>query len=389
MNSGHVRKKLVAGKPRWYVVVEVPSHEAGKRKQKSLGGYARKADADKALREALTRHEEGSYVEPSKLTLGRYITDLWLPTQKAALRPSTFDSYERQLAMHVVPRLGHLPLQGLNPAHLDLLYADLLAGGRRDGQGGLSVRTVAYIHVILHKLLKAAVRKKLLTANPADAAEPPRQRAAGNADMVVWSSEQLQGFLTHAEGDRLHPAFLLAATTGLRRGEVLGLRWQDVDLEASRMHVRQTLVVVSHALVFSSPKTARGVRTIDLDPKTVAVLRAWRRVQLEERLAWGPGYQELGLVFTREGGSPVHPTGFANVFERLVRSSGLPRLTVHGLRHTFASLALEAGVHPKKVQEILGHSSISVTMDTYSHLLRSSADGTTSVVAALIFGSGR
>lgn len=121
----------------------------------------------------------------------------------------------------------------------------------------------------------------------------------------------------------------------------------------------------------------------------MAVLRAWRKVQLEERLVWGPDHQESGLVFTREDGSPVHPTGFANVFERLVRSSGLPRLTVHGLRHTFATLALEAGVHPKKVQEILGHSSISVTIDTYSHLLRSTADGTTSVVAALIFGSGQ
>lgn len=148
-------------------------------------------------------------------------------------------------------------------------------------------------------------------------------------------------------------------------------------------------MVVSHALVFSTPKTKQGVRTISLDPRTVATLRAWRKAQREEQLAWGPGYQQSGLVFTREDGSPVHPTSLANVFDRLVRSSGLPRLTVHGLRHTFATLALQAGEHPKKVQEVLGHSSISVTLNIYSHVVPSMAEETTGKVAALIFGSGQ
>jgi integrase len=183
-------------------------------------------------------------------------------------------------------------------------------------------------------------------------------------------------------------AYVLAATTGLRRGELLGLRWRDLDLGAGRLSVTQTLVSVNYAVSFSTPKTAAGRRSVALDPATVAALRAHRVAVLEERLSLGLGAPtEDALAFTAIDGTPLHPGQFSDRFDRLVKAAGVPRIRFHDLRHTHATLALRAGVHPKVVSERLGHSTISVTLDTYSHAIPAMQEEAAAKVAALVFGS--
>jgi integrase len=206
-------------------------------------------------------------------------------------------------------------------------------------------------------------------ASPATWRTVPIPPKVSRPEMSVWTGEQLRAFLASLASDRLSAAFLLAATSGMRRGEILGLRWSDVDLDAGRLAVRQQLVTTGYRLSFTEPKTNKGKRALDLDPATVGALRAHRSRQLEERLAWGEGYQDPGLVFTSEDGGPLHPQSFSGSFERHVRASGLPPIRLHDLRHTYATIALGAGMHPKVVSERLGHASITITLDTYSHVI--------------------
>jgi integrase len=188
-------------------------------------------------------------------------------------------------------------------------------------------------------------------------------------EMRVWSPEQLRAFLDHVRGDRLYAAWLLLATTGRRRGEVAGLGWVDVDLDAGRVSPRRPRVVVNHEVLVSEPKTAKGRRSIAIDPATAAALRDHRRWQLEDRLAVGPGWEDAGLVFTWPDGWPLHPERFCKWFEQHARAAGLPKIRLHDVRHSYASAALAAGIPAKIVSERLGHANIAITMDTYSHVL--------------------
>lgn len=381
MNTGHVRKKTVSGKPRWYVTIEGGRDPAtGKRRQRSLGGYGTKTEATKALRDSLGRMDTGTFVEPSKLTLGQYLTDTWLPAQEDQLRPSTWDSYRRNLDLHVIPQLGTTTMQALTPGQLNSLYRQM-----RDR--GLSDRGIRYVHTITRKALAKAVMDGLVMRNVASLATPPKQVAAGKPQMRTWTAAQLGAFLAAVEGERLAPAFTLAALTGMRRGEVLGLRWEDVDLDASRLSVRQTLISVAYKPQLSTPKTKKGRRSIPLEARAVAALKSWRKAQLEERMAAGAAWQDTGLVFSREDGSWVHPERFSQVFDTVVSrlaDSDMPRIRLHDLRHTWATLALQAGVPVKVVSEILGHASVSITYDTYSHVIPFMLDDAASRVGALI-----
>jgi integrase len=285
---------------------------------------------------------------------------------------------------YIVPRLGSTPLQSLTPAKLNAFYADLLESGAVKTGGKLSARTVRYTHTILRKALSEAVRWSLLTRNIADQADPPRERSGSRTQMRVWSAIELRAFLDHVADDRLSAAYFLAATTGMRRGEVLGLRWRDLDLDAGRLGISQTLITVDYEMRFSTPKTDRGRRSVALDPMTVTALRAHRTRQLEERLA-ASCYQDIDLVFAREDGAPFHPDRFSDLFDQYVRKAGLPRIRLHDLRHTHATLALSAGVHPKVVSERLGHSSVSITLDVYSHAIPAMQEDAAAKVAALVF----
>lgn len=286
------------------------------------------------------------------------------------LRPSTFDSYARNVQNHVVPRIGSVPLQRLTPEDLDAFYAHLLTEGRRNGSGGgLSVKSARYIHGIIRKALADALRKGSVTRNVADLADPPKPSPTRKRSMQVWKAEQLRQFLDEIAEHRLFSAFYLAANTGMRRGEVLGMRWKDVDLERSRLSVQQALVNVAYKLQLADVKTQTSRRSIDLDERTVSVLRSWRKQQLEEQLLVGRRDDDDALVFAQPDGSPIHPDYFSRVFERHMARSELPRIRLHDLRHTHATILLQAGVPVKVVSERLDHSSPAFTMTVYQHVL--------------------
>jgi integrase len=375
---GSVRKR--GSTYTWYLFT--PDPVTGQRRQRSKGGYRTKKECQAALNDALTALRVGTFVESSKRTVASYLLDEWLPAmQPPRVRPSTWLSYQRNLERHVIPTLGQIELQRLTPAHLTGFYRSLLTGGRLDRRGGLSAKSVKNIHGALHPALKDAVRWGYVARNVADAADPPK---VVTPEMQVWSPAQLRTFLTHVRDDRLYAAWMLFATTGMRRGEVAGLRWVDVDLAAGRVTPRKPRVEVNYKVHVSEPKTAKGKRSLALDPATGAALREHRAHQAEERLIVGPGWQDCGLVFTWGDGRPLHPERFSRWFERLAREAGLPKIRLHDVRHSYATAALAAGVPAKVVSERLGHANIAITMDTYSHVLPGMDERAASVVARLI-----
>ncbi|MGH8985359.1 MAG: tyrosine-type recombinase/integrase [Acidimicrobiia bacterium] len=370
----------------WSVVIDAGRGADGKRIRKWHSGFATRKEAERARTEILSRVDRGTYVEPSRQVLGEFLVQEWLPAIQARIRPSTWDSYARNLRLHVVPALGSERLQSITPARLNRFYAELLEEGRKNGPGGLAPKTVRYVHGILRKALADAVRWNRVQRNAADLADPPKVSAAGR-EMQTWNAEELRTFLEHIAAERLYAAFLLAATAGMRRGELLGLRWRDVDLDAARLSVRQSIVSVAYDVKLSPPKTPRSRRSIALDQRTVAALRAWRKVQLEDRMLLGDDYESSGLVFTREDGRFVHPDRLTQLFDKYVESSGLRRIRLHDLRHTHATLALAAGVHPKVVSERLGHATVAFTLDVYSHSVPALQEEAADRVAALVFGT--
>jgi integrase len=297
--------------------------------------------------------------------LGAFI-EQWLPSVRASLKPSTWDSYRSNLINHVLPALGERPIGWISPMELNRFYAQLLADGRSDGMRGLAPKTVHYIHTIIHRALRDAQRWGVLRANPAGVCDPPRQVLP---EVNAWAPEDARRFLSTARGERLYPLYLLAITTGMRRGELLALTWSSLDLASHRLFVRASLVTINYELHLSTPKTRRSRRSIELDPATVTTLQDHRLTQQEERTSAGTLYGDRDLVFARPNGDFLHPHSVSQGFVRLLRRHRLPIIRFHDLRHTSATLALAAGVHPKVVSERLGHSSVTITLDTYSHVV--------------------
>lgn len=397
-------KKDASG--RWFFVVDVSPVGAPKRRQVRQRGFKTKREALEELQKLQDQARTGGYVQPSKQTLGAFLSE-WIETIRPTIRPSTWASYERNLRVHVIPRIGDFPLQGIDPGTIARLYAALLVDGHRGVNGyakpsdestnarpaGLSPRTVSYIGTILHRALGDAVQWGRLARNPADAVKRPKVPSASST-VVAWDAATLGDFLARSQTyrgkgghpDRYYALWLLLATTGLRRGEALGLRWSDVDLNARVLSVSQTMIAIEHEQAIGTPKTAAGARGIELDNATVSTLREHRRAQLEERLLMGAGFTDHGFVFCLPDGQPYHPERVSTEFDRRVKKWALPRVTLHGLRHTWATLALRGGVHPKVVQERLGHSTIGVTLNTYSHVSVGMQREAAETVAGLIFG---
>jgi integrase len=379
---GGTRKR--GGTWTWYVDVIDPA--TSKRRQLTKGGFRTKREAQAALNDAVAAVRTATFVEPSKVTLGAFLADQWLPTIRTAIRPNTWTTYRIYAETHVIPALGKVPLQAVSAIHLNQLYADLAAHGRRDGRGGLAPKSIRHVHVLLHKALGDALRWGLVARNVAAAADPPR---VPRRQRAVWSAEELGTFLRLTADDRLGAMWLLFATTGMRRSEILGLSWWALDLEArpGRLTVAQTVVLMGNEPVLvAEAKTESSDRQLALDPFTVAVLRAHRAKQLEERLAWGPAWVDLSLVFTAEDGSILHPGRVTRRFARLVRDADLPPITLHGIRHSYATAALAAGEPLKVVSERLGHASTTITANLYQHVLPSMDERTANAVAQLILG---
>ncbi len=373
----------------WVAVFDTGHDPAtGQRRQKKRRGFPTRKAARDWLNDQLPAAQRGGYVDPSHMPLGVYL-DGWLASKEMVLKASTLASYTAWLG-RVQEELGAVPLAQVDVMVLDRFFADLGRSGKKSRRAGgdagpLSALSVRHCQKALGKALDDAVRKRLIPFNPARDMEKPRPE---RAPLRLWSPAQVGTFLRATADDRLAAMWVLYATTGMRRGEVLALRWSDLVLPSSgqgRLTVERAVVAAGYRVVTSTPKSAASVRSIDLDAATTTALRRHRARQAEEKLA-ALGMWTGDLVFCREDGSPIHPQSVTYWFQKAAAGAGLPVIPLHGVRHSYATAALEAGIPAKLVQERLGHSSIRVTLDTYTHPSDEVARRAAEDVAALFFG---
>ena len=372
--KGHIHKRVHStadGRTTttWYVVVDAGRKADGKRRQKWHGGFRTRKEAEAAQAKIVNDMNRGTYVERTAITLAEWVCDPWLIVVKSRLKATTWDSYRRTLDLHVLPVFGAIKLSAITAAALDRHYADLLDHGRLNGDGGaLSVRSVRYVHAVVRKVLADAVDAGLLAVNPASRAKPPKAHRSAAPTMSYWDPAELGAFLDHVSGSELEIAWHLLAMTGMRRGEVLGLRWRDVDLAASRLAVRHTLVLVGNAIREETPKSHQA-RVVDLDSGTVQKLLAHQARQEGDRQEAGGRYLNRDFVVAADDGSPIHPDRLSKLFQQAVKESGGPRIRLHDLRHTHATIALRAAVPVKVISERLGHESPGFTLSQYAHVM--------------------
>jgi integrase len=372
---GSVRRR---GSTWGYIIDVAPDPATGKRRQRTKGGFATKRAAEEAMRKAIAA---GSAAGGDAQKLGDYLNE-WLSSVEPRLRGTTASSY-RIAVDRIKAGLGAVRLRDLTPLMIEHFYADLVRMGGKTGRG-LSAKSVRNTHVVLRKALADGERLELLVRNPAARAKPP---TGERKETPTWTASELTMFLAGVVDDPLYALWVVLATTGLRRGEALGLRWSDVDLERGTLSVSQTITTIDNKIAVTPPKSDRSRRRIGLDTDTVRVLRDHRRAQARDLKLLGS--VSSPLVFTDEDGGPIHPDHVTRRFQRLVRRSGLPPLRgPHDLRHTWASLALAAGVHPKVVSDRLGHSTIAITIDTYSHAIPSLDADAAAMVASQLFAAG-
>lgn len=301
-------------------------------------------------------------VSPEKYTLGGWL-HTWLELyKKSSLRPTTFERYESIIKNHVPETLKKLPLEKLYPEHLQRLYLE-------KQKEGLSGRSVELLHVVLHSALKQAMRLGYVSRNVADYVDRPKKKTK---EKRILTQEELHCFLSCANKHRLYPAFLLLVTTGIRRGEVLGLRWQDLNYEEETIVINQSLTTLNHGFVIQEPKSESGKRIIPLLPEVVEELKKWRKKWLEEKISLGPDWPETDLVFPSEVHTPMYPRNFTRVFYTICQKAGIEGITIHSLRHSFVSYLVAQGVDPRTVKELVGHSSVTLTLDVYARSISAS-----------------
>lgn len=345
---------------------------AGRRRTK----YAPTRRACQAwLTEQRAALDQGRSLEPVRVTVADYLTH-WLEIGQPTWAPSTHKHYAQVVRDHLVPEIGSVQLQRLRPDHVQVLLSRKL-------QAGTGTRTVQLAHAVLRRALNQARRWGLITTNPAeviDAPRPPRH------EMSVWDANQVRRFLEACADHRLHALFYLAVTAGIRQGELLGLQWSDFDAATGTLQIqRQIRRVHGEGLQLRDVKTAAGRRLITLGETGIAKLRAHRKDQIEEQLFAGAQWNNAhDLIFTNTIGGPVDPSKLYKQFRAISARAGLPQIRFHDLRHTAASLMLSQGIHPKVVQERLGHSTISITLDTYSHVVPSLQRDAAELIDALV-----
>ncbi|MEV2909754.1 tyrosine-type recombinase/integrase [Paenibacillus larvae] len=368
--KGHVRKRG----NKWCFVIDVGRDAlTGERIQKWFSGFNKKVDAERSMIAKIKEINDGCYVEEIEETVEEFMQN-WLLNKKNTVRPGTWKSYSWLINTHLTPHLGKLKVINLKPIHLNNLYNQKLASS-------ISNNSIKKLHSLIKDALDEGIGYGSLSKNVAKAVTPPRVK---KVKFEVWNEDQLAFFLKHAKASRFYVAFELAVSTGMRIGEILGLRWKDIDLCNKKISVRQAYTKAESGYDFHEPKTASGERSIALFENTVSLLTDHQKAQELEKNLNSNFYDDHGLVIQTHIGTPVNPRNLSREYYKILsiiekenvkkKEQGedfieLPRIRFHDLRHTHATILLKRGVHPKIVQERLGHSSISITLDTYSHVL--------------------
>lgn len=357
--KGHIRERSPG---HWAIILDVPDPQTGKRRRKwhSFKGTKREAQIESAR--LISALQTGTYLEPSKTTVAAYL-DHWLDHIKSQVSPRSYERYCEIARKNIAPLLGAVHLSKLKPTQISAAYAKALSSGRRDGKGGLAPTTVLYMHRLIKKALGQAVRWELLSRNVADAVDPPKiERTA----LTTYDMTQTAELLEALRGTRLRLPVLLGVMCGLRRGEIIALRWRNIDLVTGQMSVVESAEQTAAGVRYKPPKSGRG-RTLALSATVVSELRQHRLSQAQELLRLGVRQTNANFVYTRQDGAPMQPRSLSQMWASC--STHLPRIRFHDLRHAHATHMLSAGVHPKVASERLGHSKVGITLDLYSHVL--------------------
>jgi len=361
---GHIIKR---GKNSYSIAISLGKDPTtGKYKQQWVSVRGTKKDAERRLSELLHQIDNGTFITPGKTTLAEYL-ERWLKDYVwPNLSRRTAEGYESIVRCHLVPALGSIPLTHLKPEHLQRYYSEKLSGGRYDGKGDLSRTTVSHHHTCLHRALKMALQWGLIRHNPADAITAPRPQ---RSEIHTMNEDDLSTFLEAAEKTPYHVLFYTALFTGMRRSELLALRWCDLDLLLCQVYVTRSLHHLrTGEIVFRAPKTAKGRRMVSLSPSAAKLLQEHKDKQAAQRTMLEVPVKDDDLVFSDFEGKPLLPDTVSHAWVKLVKRAGLDGIRFHDARHSHASLMLKQGVHPKVVQERLGHATISTTLDLYSHV---------------------
>ena len=349
--AGSVRKRGST----WTYVVDVGRDDEGKRKQQSRGGFSTKRAASEALRALLNQLDSGFLPDAESMTFSVYM-ERWLKHHKTQVEPMTWRRYDALVRLYLIPPLGGMQLGRIRPAHVQAAL---------DAIEDRAPRTVQHVRGVASKAMRQAVAWGLIPSNPVAATRAPK---AERPDLDVPTAERARKLMAAAEGTVWEMPMFLAAFTGARRGEVLAIGWEHIDLERGRVRITRSLERLDGEFRFKDPKTKRSRRDVALPPFAVDRLRRWKVEQNERRLMAGPAWHDLGLVCERGDGQPIVPNSFTKSFKRLAAQVGHPKTRLHDLRHAAATLMMEHGVHPSVVSRSLGHASEAFTMSVYGHV---------------------
>lgn len=359
--KGHITERSPG---KWAIVLDLPNTEPGKRRRKWHTFHGTKRQAETECARLIAEMSGGSYIEPAKTTVREYFVR-WLAHEKANVSPKTHSRYEELLLKNVAPILGSVMLNKLTAVKIDASWTQLLESGRRNGKGGLSPRTVHHCRRVMLTAMDQAVKWDLLKKNPVALTRPPKIE---RAKMEAYDASQTAMLLDDLRKSRVFVPTLLAGLCGLRRGEILALRWRHIDLAGAMISVQESAEQVGTEVRYKETKSGKA-RTVALSSTVLDELKRHRIAQAEEQLRIGLRPGDESFVVAQVDGSPLKPVSLTHEWTRLLAKTALPRIRFHDLRHSHATQLLAAGVHPKIASERLGHSNIGITLDLYSHVM--------------------
>ncbi len=369
---------------KYYIIVDIGRDNTGKRKQKWYGGFKTKKEAEKELIKVLNQIENNTFINPDKITVSEYLKQWLYDYVEKNLAPVTIESYRTNIEKHIIPCLGLNLLQKMQPIHIQQFYNEMLVKGRTDGKGGLSPKSVLYLHRILREAINHALKLQLVNRNVVDLVEPPRQKSF---KAKFLNENQVQILLDTLKYTNLYIPTLLAVGLGLRRGEALGLKWDDIDFEDKTITISRSLLPSQKGVIFHDPKTEKSNRVI-IAPNTILLeLQKLKDKQQEHKDLLGDAYKKDNLVCCYNDGSYFNPATFSGLFLKALRRYKLEEIRFHDLRHTNATLMLKHNIPAKVASERLGHSGIGITLDLYSHVMKEMQEEAANKIEKAIFNN--